>query len=949
MNSRPALGIAVFAAIALLVSALPLVIERLSPETGLMRSVFTERGFGGAPSEARTSAINLAFLDEGGNLPRQNFSARWRGFFYVSRPQTVEFFAGGNDEVELRVDGELLVKRSLSEGMRTIGRRVRLDAGAHELAVDYQQFGGSMALNIQRAFEGQEPAPFSPAELYSRRVDSRQVLVLDAARFLRRIAPFVWGVFALVLIGGLAARNFRTWRKGRRAAAPRTVRDYAARVWLFAAPALLAPAVVFLLGPQTIFANNAAEFAVAYGELAAPWLMRTVAINWLILLAAGCALALLSEQAARMFAAIVFAFGLLCWAQGNLWNADYGVLAGQDLNLAVHAWRAPYEIAAWMAVLLAAVVFFRRVSNIAPFASLVFLGVQAAAAVLSDAESATAQRVRWVEPPPAIYQFSPARNVIHIVLDEFQADVFNDIFLQDRPALDRQFSGFQYFSDHAGSFPTTSFSMPAMLAGQEYRNQKPAPDFVREAFRQSSIFEKVSQAGYDVDAASIVPIDSFEQWLGPESTPNWKGARFRIRKPFVSRDDYREVSSRQLLELSLFRHAPHTAKAFSIERPQTFYQPIWMDRTESPAQVRRHEASNSVAFLEQFIGLMTVGRDRPVYKLLHVGVPHRPIVVDRECRFIGGAAMSRQSYTEQSRCAIKLVAALLDRARALGLYDGSLIIVSSDHGTDLQPSGFAGKSESLSLIPGPSTVRLPAIASTAKAVMLIKRPNRNGPITVSDAPTSHVDLPSTILDALGIPGATPEGLMFNRDPSAARTRVFGMYNPHVRFPKAYLDRLDVLTIDGHVLDAAAWNVRQLIWQPDLRLDGREVDLGPRTGNYYMGPGWSLERRETADDREVTFVQALTARAIISASLPASAVQLVLRASAPAGAGPTSIRVDVDGKPAGQPDLTGPDGYRDIVIAVPPDASRPPVSHITLYFDAGGRDDFVFKLDRLTIR
>ena len=87
------------------------------------------------------------------------------------------------------------------------------------------------------------------------------------------------------------------------------------------------------------------------------------------------------------------------------------------------------------------------------------------------------------------------------------------------------------------------------------------------------------------------------------------------------------------LELSLFRHVPHTAKIFSVERPDTFYRAIWMDRTESPAQVRRHEASNSAAFLEQFASVMTVGRDRPVYKLLHVGVPHRPIVVDRELPF----------------------------------------------------------------------------------------------------------------------------------------------------------------------------------------------------------------------------------------------------------------------------------------------------------------------------
>ena len=116
---------------------------------------------------------------------------------------------------------------------------------------------------------------------------------------------------------------------------------------------------------------------------------------------------------------------------------------------------------------------------------------------------------------------------------------------------------------------------------------------------------------------------------------NWPGWRFRIRKPYVSREDYREVTARQILELSWFRHVPHAAKELSVERPASFYRPTWMDRTESPAQIRRHEASNSVAFLQQFIDMMSVGRDRPVYKLLHVGVPHRPIVVDRECRFIG--------------------------------------------------------------------------------------------------------------------------------------------------------------------------------------------------------------------------------------------------------------------------------------------------------------------------
>ena len=946
MTLRRNVGLAACAVFAAIVSVLPPVIERLAPPAGLRRSVFTQTGFRGAPAEARAFDINLNFLNEQSSLPRQNFSARWRGFFYLAEAQTVEFFAGGNDEVELRVDGEVLLTRNLREGMRTIGRRVPLGAGSHEIAVDYQQFGGGMALNIQRALEGRPPAPFSAAELFAERVDTRHVVLLNTARRVRRMTPFVWVGFIALVVVSVATANFARWR---RSAAPQSVRAYFARVWLFVAPAVLVPAVIFLVGAHTIYSNNSAEFAVSFAELAAPWLLKTVALNWMILVAAGCVIAVFSEQLTRMYAAMLFAIGLLLWGQGNLWNADYGVLAGQELNLSVHAWRTPFELAGWTIVLLIALAFFRPVSRIAAFASVAFLAVQVFAFVLSDTDSGGTQRVRWTEPPRAIYEFSAVRNVIHIVLDEFQADVFHDILQQDRASLDRDFSGFQYFADHAGSFPTTSFSMPAMLAGQEYRNERPAPDFVRDAFKQASIFHGLAQAGYDIDATTIVPVDSFEQWMGPEAAPNWNGARFRIRKPYVSRSDYREVSARQLLDLSLFRHVPHAAKTLSVERPAVFYRPIWMDRTESPAQIRRHEASNSAAFLEQFVGLMTLGRDRPVYKLLHVGVPHRPVVVDRECRFIGLTEMSRQVYTEQSRCAIKLVASLLARARTLGIYDTSLIIVSSDHGTDLAPLGFSGRSDSLSLLPGPSTVRLPAIASTAKAVMLIKPPNRTGPITISHAPTSHVDLPSTILEILGLPGGSADVSMLRRDAAQPRTRVFGMYNPHVRFPKAYLDRVDVLTINGRLLDAKSWNVQRLIWRPDLRLDMQTVDAGPRSGNPYLGPGWSLERRESSDAGEVTFVQPLTIRAIISASLPADAVELVLRASSPPPEGARSIRVDVDGRPAGQRALKQVDGYQDITISLPPDPSRPQVSEITLHFDGGGRDTFVFKLDRLSVK
>ena len=802
-----------------------------------------------------------------------------------------------------------------------------------------------MALNIQRALEGEAPSTFLPTELFVERVELRQARLLSSARWMHRMLPYIWSSVVIVFIATFAALNYRTWRT---TSAPRSPREYAGRLWLVSAQALLAPAVVFMLGPNTIFTNNAGEFAVPFNQIAAPWLLRSAAVNWLILFGAGCVLAALSETATRVYAAVLLAAGLTLWGQGNLWNADYGVLAGREVDLAEHAARGPYEVGAFVAALLLAVAFFRPISRVAPFAALVFLGVQAAAAAANGAGPAS-ERARWIDPPPDIYRFSAARNVIHVVLDEFQSDVFTEILQQDRDALDKQFSGFVYLSDHAAAFPTTSMSMPAMLTGLEYRNQKHAPEFVRDAFRQSSIFEKVSRAGYDVDAMSIVPIASFEEWLGPEGSPNWSGARFRIRKPFISQGDYREVSARQLGELSLFRHVPHPLKVFSVGKPDAFYRPIWMDRGDSPAQIRRHEASNSVAFLEHFTGLMSVGRDRPVYKLIHVGVPHRPIVVDRECRFIGLTDMSREAYTGQSRCAVRLVGTLLDRARALGIYDSSLIIVSSDHGTDLLPLGFSGKSDSLSLLPGPSTSRLPGIAGSAKAIMFIKPPGRTGPIVISEAPTTHVDLPATILDIIGLPGGSPAASMLKRDPRQPRTRTYGMYDPRQRFPKEYLDRIDLLSIEGPLIDAASWHVNRSIWNPNARLEGRDIDVGPREAHRYLGPGWSFEQHERdADGAAVTFARPVTPRTVIFASLPRGPAELVLRASTAPGHAPESIDVLVDGRQTARLMMEGSD-YRDLPVSIPADPGRPSISEITLQLKGAVDETPVFRLDRISIR
>ena len=298
---------------------------------------------------------------------------------------------------------------------------------------------------------------------------------------------------------------------------------------------------------------------------------------------------------------------------------------------------------------------------------------------------------------------------------------------------------------------------------------------------------------------------------------------------------------------------------------------------------------------------------------------------------------------------MKLVGELLDRARALGIYDSSLIIVSSDHGTDLNPLGFNGISDSLSLVPGPSTSRLPATVGSAKAIMFIKPPQRTGPISISDAPTAHIDLPATILDILNLPGGTPDVSMLRRDAKQPRTRVYGMYDPRQRFPKEYLDRLDLLSIDGRMLDAASWHVQRSIWNPRARLEDRDIDVGPREAHRYLGPGWSFGQHEPAGTGgEVTFAQQVTAKAVLYASLPPGPVDVVLRASSSPGPAPDWLNVQVDRHQISKMKVDG-SGYRDLSVRIPADSERPVISEITLHREGGNSDVPVFKLDRMVIQ
>jgi hypothetical protein len=563
-----------------------------------------------------------------------------------------------------------------------------------------------------------------------------------------------------------------------------------------AAPALLITLSLCLFGPYTIYSGNEAEFTAGFWTLVRP-LLFVAAASTLVLVAVGL---VLPVRVFRAYVALLFGLAIVLWIQANFLVPDYGTFNGAAIDWSIESWRNPYEIGLWVAVPVLCVVLARYVFPIAAFASGMLVALQAMTLAVSAVHADPRTQPEWSGPADTMFELSRTRNVIHLVLDSFQSDLFADILEEDRQNLDRSMSGAVFFANHTGAFPTTIVSIPAMLTGTVYRNEMPLQHYNRDHFQSGSLFKAMRSAGYRVDSITEFQYDS-------NSATNF----YRMRRPYVSFDEYVRFTTWQLADLSLFRHAPH------ILRPKIYNNQAWRLQTmfgPGDTSARRYHSVNGQQVLSDFARRFRVATDEPVYKFIHVGIPHPPAAVTATCEFAGVLRLTRENSRAQARCAITRVAEVLDRLRQLGIYDEALIVISSDHGLGHAPPKFANDRQ---IPPGQVSV----LAGKAMALLIVKPPKSSGPVRISNAPSTITDIPATVLGVLGVPNSFPGQSALALDDAAVRTRSWAFYDwENEDWRQRYFESLDLLEISGRVNDGNSWKFRDTLYAPGAATDGR---------------------------------------------------------------------------------------------------------------------------------
>ena len=822
----------------------------LAPDAGLTRSYWYPVDAATEPIiDERITAVDLAFIVEE-NRPARNYRVRWQGVWISPRAESVDFYAGADDGVILRVDGDTVLERSPAVGMHTVARTVELAAGAHRLEIDHWQDGGGRSLNVQWAPAGGTPALLGPTRLFPEDPGALGYWLQVGAVRLPVLVLLIWATGVAVLVGRTV------WRTIYRRVTSLSPDERWRRLRTVLFPALLGPSQLLLFGPWTVHDTNPTEFLVGFWELAPGWV-------WLIGPVVGALAAvgiLLPARWFRRYVAGLCAVGVLLWAQGNLLLADYGLLDGGGLDLTSYAWRTPLETGLWVGVLVLAVVFAGPAARAAPFASGLLVALQATVLLVPMSRDATGPGIAgddpepvWRLPPPEIYELSGTRNLIHIVLDGFPTHTFADILDADRPAFDRDWSGFTFFANHLGASRITLLSMPAMLSGVAFRNELPFREFLA---RHPSVFHVLGQQGYQLRSLASRGHDH----LNPSFSGVEAAIRYDIPTPYGSYRDYVDVAAAQLLDLSLFRHAPHAFK------PGIYHDGRWFlqQRIESRRgpEATAAQSFGAAAFLREFANRVTQGEDAPVYTLLHVLTPHLPVLTDADCAHAPKLAPVPEDFTNQARCALSAVGTLLQRLRDLGLYDQSAIIVTSDHGVDL---AFIEPEDEHPLrgMRSPAGVTLARIETYATPLLLVKAFAAQGPVQISHAPTSITDVPATLLDLADLPDTLGHGASVLRvDPAAPRQRTYAHHHGTSR-PRRFLDHLYLFSVNGRVNDPNAWSYQGTVFGPvddraaqrqeyQIGLSADPADIADEAGaRTYRTDGYAVFYA-AAEDSRVTF-------------------------------------------------------------------------------------------------
>lgn len=609
---------------------------------------------------------------------------------------------------------------------------------------------------------------------------------------------------------------------------------------------------LFFFGPTYIYFTNSLEFNLSFNEIL-PWLLGAALIMSAI---GGLILYFLTPRWREKGVSLLFVLALLLWIQGNLLVWNYGPLDGRDIWWGKMWLKGVIDASVWVLLLFLAFKKSAWFSRFARTAALAFLAMQ----VLNVSQAMfrapkTPSFKRYYIDESSKFHFSTRKNVIVLMMDTFQSDIFQEI-ITNEPQYKDIFRGFTYFRNTLSSFPKTYTSVPSFLTGQVYDNSIPMEDFLEKAYTSPASLPKLlKEQGFIVE---LFPMPHTEKtvFFSPAIASN-------IKKRQSGGGAGQDLGF--LMDITLFRFLPHFTKNLVYNNQSWLLKRLWAKPSlphhasgnpsahlndmpvaakhikDLPRFSKEAMELGDVQFIQQLVYQSFTAGETPVFKYYHLNGLHRPLVLNEHLEYKMMSTGQRASFATQGKACLQIARLLLETLKGLGQFENSMIVVLADHGCADYAYGVNLSSAGLYEPAGTGTP-IPAHIKAAGLPMLLIKPihEPDHELKISDAPVCLTDLPRTITTALGINKTMLGFPVFAIPQTEARKRYFYYYN-WSGWVDGYLYHMRQYVVNGHSWLDSSWQEMAII-QPASAKKPYEwntpISFGPNgTGPLYQGIGW----------------------------------------------------------------------------------------------------------------
>ena len=568
--------------------------------------------------------------------------------------------------------------------------------------------------------------------------------------------------------------------------------------------AMFVSLTVWFFAPSHIYLMNSLEFVdSSYLEIAFTLLVAagiSTVMLWIVLLP------IVRRAIHFRVVAVLFVLGCLMWLQSNIMVWDYGIFDGRNIDWISKMGYGIIDSIVWLLAIVLAMAKPRLFYKAARYGCIYLIILQAVSLSFTYSQAPEKTWSGFTTQNDSMWDFSSKRNVIVIVLDGFQSDIFSEIVAEETEYND-VFDGFTYFPNAVGGFPYTYPSIPLMLTGQYYDNSIPVQDFIKDAYLETSI-------------PRVLKDNGFHTWISKE--------KYFYIKPEIgsnvvqrSKSFFSIHNTRPLFDISFFRLSPHFLKQAISQRisfkpnslitqgssgrgrptdtrpPKRTLTPEELHRPTTPYVPRTYPAGDhpfdtrDLRFMESMLANINVRTDQDVFKFLWTVGLHIPITLNERLEY-ETLPFTRENLKRQGRGCLQITRRFIEKLKEIGIYDNSIIVILADHGR-----GHPEK-----------TCETTANGNMAylAPLILVKPFKARGALKKTDAPVTIADLPRTVFDELGIKADATGQSMLNLPEATSRERKY-YYCRHERqaWTKLHMPDLHEYIVDGHSWEPGSWH------------------------------------------------------------------------------------------------------------------------------------------------